>query len=246
LTEGRCERADALARLARLRKALGKLSVTGRADARFRVAHVEGRAPPSKVFLAPGAHEVVIEVAGVTSRKTLTIEAGKEALLEVEASAPAPSVVTPPAEATKPSPKRAPDEPSAAKPAAPGGSGFSAQAGAGVGLGVVALAAAGAAVGLGVGALDARDRFVASGQRDAGARADADTLRTVTNVAWVGAGAFLVAGVVLLATAPWSKPSTPSKPGKASGPGRSAVARSLPLVPEVTPTGGGVVLRLPL
>jgi hypothetical protein len=101
-------------------------------------------------------------------------------------------------------------------------------------------------VGLGVAALDARDRFVASGQRDAGARADADTLRTVTNVAWAGAGAFLVAGVTLLATAPWSKPSSPRKPGQPSGSSKPAVARSFPLVPEVTPTGGGVVLRLPL
>lgn len=236
------QRADALARLARLRKTLGKLVVTGRADARFRVAHVEGRAPPSKVFLSPGSHEVVMELAGVTTRKTVTVEAGREATLEIEASAPSPGVVTPPIDKpTAPGQPAQPDKPKPSEAGAPPrdaerGSGPSAQAGVGVGFGVLALAAAGAAVGLGVGALDARDRFVSSGNTDAGARSDADTLRTVTNVAWAGAGAFLITGVVLLATAPWG--------GKARKP--VSTSRALPIAPVVGPFGGGVVLRVPL
>jgi hypothetical protein len=61
------------------------------------------------------------------------------------------------------------------------------------------------AVVLGASALSARDDWNASQLTDRSAHDRAVTFRTLTNVAWVGAAAFGVTGVVLLVASP-SKP----------------------------------------
>lgn len=200
------QRADSLARLARLRKGLGRLSVTGEGALRFSVEHAERRAPPAKVFLPPGEHVVLVEVGASAGKRSVTITAGKETALELSG-----------AEAPKPAPGPSPSDPPAApppaeRPKADEGGGLSAQAGVGIAFGALALGGGAAAIGLGVAALGARDEFVASGNADAAAHDRADALRLGTNVAWAAAGAMAITSAVLLATAPWGK-RAPKKTG---------------------------------
>jgi hypothetical protein len=121
---------------------------------------------------------------GVLGVREVTVAAGQRADLDLVGE------LKPRVRETPPPPRREPPPPSTATKTA----GF-------VLLGTSALAA-GAAIYLGVSALSARDEFVESGETDREAHDRAATLRTLTNVAWVGAGVLAATGGVLVLVTP--------------------------------------------
>lgn len=173
-------------RLAELRPSLGLLAIEAVPGLTIDVAHVSLAKAPLEVYVLPGVYKVVIHDAeGVLSEREMTVAAGARADLNLVGQLQ-PRV----REAPPPPPQRDAQPPSAAAKTA----GF-------VLLGTSALAA-GAAIYLGVSALSARDDFVDSGETDRDAHDRAATLRTLTNVAWVGAGVLAATGGVLLLVAP--------------------------------------------
>ena len=180
-------RANAKAHLAKLEADVGRLSLRGPASARVSVEHVSGAALPIVVHVRPGAHEVrVVFSDGKTNTRTMTVEKGATASLEIEAPPETTTTTTEAPPDVKPEPKAEPAEPSRATRT----------------WGLVALGGAvvagGAALFLGSRALSARDEFDASAHTDGDARDRAAGLRTWTNVAWVSAGVLAVTGVVLV------------------------------------------------
>jgi len=180
-------------RLTELRPSLGVLNIETVPGLSVDVAHVALAKAPLEVHLLPGRYKVVIHDAeGVLGEREVTLAPGQRAELNLVGQL-RPRV----REAPAPPPREPPPSTTAKT------TGF-------VLLGTSALAA-GAAVYLGVSALSARDEFVDSGETDRDAHDRAATLRTLTNVAWVGAGALAVTGGVLLLVAPSS--SAGNEPG---------------------------------
>jgi hypothetical protein len=175
---------DARARLRVLDPQLGVVRITGPDGYVASLAHVSDAALPRRIRLRPGDYEVRARAPdGGTFTRPIAVRAGTT--LEVSFEPPA---ATPPAKA----------------PELQRTLGWVAL-GTGVAFGL-------ATAGLGVAALDARDRFAQSNYTDRDARADADTLRTWTNISLVAAAVFSITGVVLILTAP--------KSGVASAQGR--------------------------
>jgi len=175
------QRTDATARLTKLQPDLGRVSVEAPQGATFSVAAHKNTPTPHTIHLPPGEHEVHARLAeGTRLMQRVSIEAGAEKTLlfeapEVDDAPPPPPPPPPPAEGD-------------AFPLLP----------VGLGLAGVGVVAGGAAIFLGLGALGARDDFEDSGRTDVEAHDDADSLRTFTNVAWIGAGVFATAGAVLI------------------------------------------------
>ena len=186
------ERKLAAARLAELSQSLGTVKVSGPAGSVISLGHVKQVAVPTTVYLPPGAYAVeVLFPSGARRNTPLSVRLGEQQL-EV-APPPTPTQTSPP-----------PDRAAAPVPVLEEGS--SAQ----VTWGFVSLGAgaalAGGAVFVGLGALDARDRYDASEQRDLDARDEAKSLRLWTNVLWAGALVASGVGVTLILTAPSSEP----------------------------------------
>ena len=208
---GEDQLADATARLAELRQALGAVDIEGPEGTTVLVGHVDGAKPSVLVHLSPGEHEVLVRHPdGTEHREKVTITAGATATL----------VVTPPA--PKPIPTTDKPDPVPITPADEGPSALFIGGWVAVGIGV---AAGGTAIGLGVAALSAKDDFEASGNTDADARSQAATLRTVTNVMWGVAGAGVVTGTILLIVG-W--PTSPNEGDVALdvGPGHLGISGS--------------------
>jgi len=179
--------------LAELERALGLIRVEEPKNGVVSVAHVRRAPVPAAVHLEPGRHRVTVERGdGVRAARDVTAVAGGTERLRLAWPA---------------SPPR--------KPATDEGPDGKLVAGA-ILLGVGVLGA-GAATGFGVAALGARDDYEASNRRDRGAADTAETLRTATNAAWIGAGALAVGGAVLMVLALTDSP--PPRVGSAKLPG---------------------------
>lgn len=175
-------------RLTELRPSLALLRIETVPGLSLEVAHVALAKAPLEVHLLPGTYRVVIHDAeGVLGEREITVTAGQRSDLNLVGQ------FRPRVRETPPPPAREPPPPPSTTAKT---TGF-------VLLGTSALAA-GAAIYLGVSALSARDEFIESGETDRDAHDRAATLRTLTNVAWVGAGALAATGGVLLLVAPTS------------------------------------------
>jgi hypothetical protein len=177
-------------RLTSLRQGLGKIRVQRPLGAFVTVDHVQHIPVPTTFYLLPGTYELEVDYQGKTSQSALTILAGRDH--EVKLDFPEPEAATPP-----PVKMVEPNVP----PAPPVDTGISQRTWGWVGIGA-GVALSGAAIVLGIRALSARDRFVASGNTNADARSEASDLRLATNIAWAGATAAGVTGLVLVLTAP--------------------------------------------
>jgi len=211
--------ADAKTHLDALSSQLGRALLAAPEGTLIWLAHAERASTPLTVYLAPGEHPLKVLFAdGSSKNTTVQVEAGKEVSLQLSAPAPEPEAAPRPAEAQ---PNTDID--------APVGDGTALIVGGAVTLSIGVLAGV-AAIGMGVAALDARDEFEASGNTDANAHDQADTLRTATNVTWVAAGLLAATGAVLLIVAPKGAASTPA-------------AESARLELHVAPTGVGLTGR---
>jgi tetratricopeptide (TPR) repeat protein len=198
------EQADATARVAALEPGLGVLWIS--AGAVVSVAHVSRARAPLRVHLPPGEHEVRLELPdGREERRRVRVAGGERVRLT-----PAPPAHRAAAAQPGKGPVRTASAPPADDSPAPG------LAIAGWVTLVGAAALAGTAVALGVMALDARDEFDDSGWTDQSLYDEASTLRTWTNVAWVGSGVLGLAGGGLL-VASWRSARTSVGVGPGAG-----------------------------
>jgi hypothetical protein len=183
---------DAKARLALLDKSLGRLEVDGPPSTTVTVAHVTSGKVPVKLHIAAGQQDIVVKFSdGQETRQQLGVPAGGIVRVTLVRPAPLPPpIVAPPAPARPPPPP--PERLSS-------GSSRKTLGWVAIGGGVV-LGGVGAYFG--VSALDARDEFDASQRRNQDAHDRADSLRTWTNVLFVGALALAATGVVVILTAP--------------------------------------------
>ncbi len=191
---GAQQKKDAQTRLGNLEKMLGRLEITGPAGATVTVAHREGATLPAKIHVTAGSHEIAARFdGGASSRPRVNVAAGGVTPFALEtprsdiAGVPLPSPAPPPVE------KREPPPPSSGTSARKI-TGFVALGG--------AVIASGLGVTFGLAAISAKNDFNDSGHRDQSAHDRADSLRTVTNIAWVAAGVLAATGVVLVVTAP--------------------------------------------
>jgi hypothetical protein len=195
-------RTEAGKRLAQHRGRFGWLLLQG--EAQVAVDGAEPEPLPRTVHLDPGEHSLRVSWAdGTSETRTVVVQAGAESSLRLVREA------------------------RAAGPSAPGPKGFGAQHWAGIGLGGGGLLLGLVGIGTGVAALDARDRFYASGFVDANARGAADQLRATTTVLWAVGAASLVAGGFVYLTAP--SPGPGAKPAcawliPAVGPGFASLS----------------------
>jgi hypothetical protein len=182
---------DASGRLRALEASLGSLEVTGPEGAAVTVAH-KTRAPvPLHVHLTPGDHPVQATFAdGSQASRTVTIAPGANRSLLMVPPAPL---------APRPETAAPPPPPSSRKTYAIVAFGV---AGAGVAAGIIT----------GVVGLEANDQYNASGNTSRPLRDRALTMRTASDVAWIGGGVFAATGVALLL---WS-PSPSSAPASGS------------------------------
>ncbi|HET6282529.1 MAG TPA: hypothetical protein VFH73_16310, partial [Polyangia bacterium] len=167
-----------------LEKTLGHINVVAPRGGMVSVAHRERVTAPVIVHVAPGDHDVtVFRVGGQTETSKVTVAAGgtSEVAFAVE---PPPQSATSMADSLTSGASLA----STTHRRRPWGY---AALGTSVALG-------GVAIYLGVQALDARDAYNHSGYIDLNAYNRASTLRTWTNVFWVGAGLAAAAGAVLV------------------------------------------------
>ncbi len=189
LDEGRRKVAEE--RLANLKRTLARVKIRQPLGALVTVDHVQRAPVPTSFYLRPGGYDLQVEYQGEATTSHAEVFAGKDHDLKLnlpESEAPAASLPSVP---LKPAPLPPPinDE---------GGTQKTwgwVSVGAGVALG-------GAAMVLGLRALDARDRFVASGNTNPDARGEAADLRLATNLLWGGATVAGAAGLFLLLTAP--------------------------------------------
>jgi hypothetical protein len=144
------------------------------------------RSAPTRVYVAAGSYTVeAVWPDGRRVEKKITVEIGTTIItLEPPPLPPAKKSEPPP-----PPPPRAPDP-------------STTQQNIGIGFLVFGGVGAASAVFLGVRAISARDEFNASGHTDRDARERAASLRTWTNVAWLGAGVLAATGTILIITAP--------------------------------------------
>ena len=184
-------RATARERLQALAQRLGKIRIREPLGALVTVDHVQRAPVPVTFYLRPGSYELDVAYRGTNSQTSASVLAGEEkevelnlplAVLPVE---PTPSVPLTP---VPPAPRPTED-----------GTLQKTWGWVSVGAGV---ALSGAAIFMGVRALNAKERFVASGNTDADARQEASDLRLTSNILWGGAAAAGATGLVLLLTAP--------------------------------------------
>lgn len=201
---------DAARRLGKLEGKLGRVEVTAPAGATVWIAHAEGVPAPARVHVAPGEHEVKVELAG-----------GKRETRRVEARAGEAARVT-----VEPPPEPPPPEPAPPPPPAPapGNDGSTQRTLGWVALGVGGVMAAGGTV-MGVLTLDARQDFENSGRTDVDARDRTLAFRAWTNASFIGAAVLGGVGVVLVLTAPSGGAAAGKKvaAGLCLAPGRAAV-----------------------
>lgn len=176
----------ARSRLAGLKSGLGRVVLSAPPGSLIWLAHLEGVPPPVKLYLPPGRHEARAQLpSGEEREREFSVSAGKRASVSFD---------------PRPAPQEAPVGPEMpddqGPPDAEGESGSVLAVGL-ITLGTSAVAAA-VAIALGVSALDARDEFDASGYTDRDAHAEADSLRTATNVSWAAAGVLAATSAVLL------------------------------------------------
>jgi hypothetical protein len=187
----------ATTRLAFLEKSLGHINVVAPRGGIVSVAHRERATAPVIVHVPPGEHEVtVFRLAGQTETSKVTVAAGGTSEIAF-------AVEPPPG----PNAQMAESVTGAVQTSAPHRRrpwGFAAL-GTSVALGSVAIY-------LGVQALDARDTYNHSGYTDINAYNRASSLRTWTNVFWVGAGLVAAAGAVLVLGDAGNDRGIPSSP----------------------------------
>ena len=177
-------------RVTQLEGSLARVDVTAPSAAVLALVHANV-ALPASVHVATGTHTLVVTFEdGRRVTRTVKLRAGEATPIDIQ----------PPSEDAQP---RA--APSTDAPAAPGRP-LSAPSSIMPTIGWIALGA-GAALGvgavvLGVSAVSARDDWNASQLTDRGMHDRAVTFRTLTNIAWTGAAAFGVTGVVLLLASP--------------------------------------------
>jgi hypothetical protein len=170
-------------RLAALAPSLAVVAVEAPAGARISVAHVDRATSPLSVHVAPGAIEVVVELAGgARETRSVLARAGQTASVKIAE----PVVLKPP------TPVETPRKPLP---------GVSPQRTAGwVTLAVGGLSAS-AAIGMGVGFVQAKQTFDASAYHDKAAHDLAETFRIGASIAAAGAGVLALTGTVLVLTA---------------------------------------------
>lgn len=198
LTEAQAK--DARERLARLEKQIAVVDVEAPESALITLGHLERVKAPARFHVLPGEHIVTVTFGdgGRASRRVRAAAARRE---RIEFTAP--TATDPPALPEDATPSAPPERGAEGAettpdvgPDPPEGPSGALRVGGWVGT-VSAVVFAGTAVGLGLSAIDARDDFEASGNTDVGARDRADTLRTWTNVAWVGTAVAGTVGIVL-------------------------------------------------
>ncbi|HEU4578852.1 MAG TPA: hypothetical protein VFS67_11395 [Polyangiaceae bacterium] len=184
-------RKTAQERLAGLEQRLGRVHVREPLGALVTVDHVQREPVPLTFYLRPGSYEIQAEYRGTESRTSTQIKAGedREIRLDLPASVEPAQPLEPAQVTLPPNPPPPVDDWSSQKT----------WGWVGIGAGV---ALSGAAIFFGVKALNAKDRYSASKNTDAGARQDAADLRLTTNLLWGGAALAGSTGLVLLLTAP--------------------------------------------
>jgi len=194
--------AEERGKLDALEKQLGNVVVSGPAGATVTLLHVQRGALPRSIHVPPGQHDVAIEYAdGAHATRTVRVAAGERQAVHVDAPPP----VAPPPPVVSAHPSTPPTRPDVSDGSVMRGAGW-----VGIGAGAVAF---GVGVFLGVRALDARDGWEASKRTDLELYDRADSLRTWTNVVWIGAAVLGATGVVLLVAAPRRAPAKPSARG---------------------------------
>lgn len=180
-------------RLAALRASLGRISIQKPLGAFVTVDHMQRAPVPTVFYLRPGSYDFIVEYRGERSNLRADIAAGSERELDLGLPDPrdASTVAAPPPPEVPPPITQKPDLDTGAARKTWGWIGV----GAGVALG-------GAAIVLGLNALNARDRYFASGRTDVTQYDRASNLRLATNVLWGGSAAAGITGIVLLLSTP--------------------------------------------
>jgi tetratricopeptide (TPR) repeat protein len=177
--------ADANMRLGALEKRLGRLAIIAPTGNVVSVAHVERAEIPVQVHVLPGHYEVTLfRPNGRTDSVPVVGSAGARTEIAFDADL-APQPVAVPMDLQAPTPTESDHRRTWGWIAAGSGG-----------------ALAGAAIYLGVQALSARDSYNESGHTDRSAYDRAGTLRTWTNVLWIGAGIAAAASATLFLSAP--------------------------------------------
>ena len=181
--------ADALARLAALKRSLGVLSVSAPAELTFSVAHLRSGHAPRRVHLSAGRHRVEIVWAdGHRSARDVELVAGRETALRL---------------AEHEHRQVDPEMPSASQPAERE---RAARSHSSAPLGWTLIATGALSMGAGFFLLSrgisAREEFDDSGRRDAGAHDRAVAYRTWSTVTLFGGAALAASGGVVLVLDP--------------------------------------------
>jgi hypothetical protein len=190
---------DARARLGRLEDDLARLEVAAPPGTLVSVAHLERAQAPLAAHVAAGDHELVASLPdGGERRRRVRAQVGKVTSVRFAAAAETAAGSTrTDTSADSAAAVTTVDAPSAQR--ASDGSALRTAGWVTIGFGG---ASAIAAVALGVAALDARDDWEADNTPGNQETLDrAATLRTWTNVAWVAAGTFAAAGVIMIVVA---------------------------------------------
>jgi tetratricopeptide (TPR) repeat protein len=176
---------DANIRLAALEKRLARLAIIAPAGNTVSVAHVEKAEIPVLVHVQPGQYEVTLfRPSGHTDAVPVVGTAGARTEIAFDADL-APLPAAPAVDLQTPVAAESDRRRTWAFVGAASG-----------------CALGGAAIYLGLEALRARDTYNQSGHTDHGAYDRATSLRTWTNVLWIGAGVAAVASLTLFVTAP--------------------------------------------
>jgi tetratricopeptide (TPR) repeat protein len=187
-------------RLRELEATLGIADVLAPGEARITLAQANRVAPPVHLHLLPGRYRVVIELAtGDRQESFVEVLAGARSLFT---AAPPSSTLGPPTVASPQSsiPGPPPPTPRHSGPDVRRSLAFALLGSSGV--------FAGSAIAFGVLTLRNLDAFRQSNDLGSSLRARAVEFRTLTNIAWVMAGATAVTGGVLLLTIPRSARAT--------------------------------------
>jgi len=182
-------------RLHELEMTLGIADIAAPSEARITLGQVNRVPPPVHLHLRPGRYRVVIEFAAGDRQ---------ESLVEVQAGARSSFTAT--SQPSTPRPPAAPSSESATPrppPETPPQLGVDARRTAAFALLGSSGVFGGSAIAFGVLTVRNLDAFRASNDLSPSLRERAVVFRTLTNVAWVTAGATAVTGGVLLVTIPW-------------------------------------------
>lgn len=180
-------RATARQRLDALQAELAQITVADPLGALLTVDHIQRQPLPARFYLQPGTYRFDVEFSGQALTETATVHAGKKLSLEFAGIAPAPEPL--------PSLDDVPADPVPASPGWTTGPWTWVALGAGVAL-------SGAAIALGLKAKGAEKTYRDSGYTDPQALRQAEDLQLATNVAWGGATAASVTGLVLILSSP--------------------------------------------